>query len=166
MDQRASEKVFENYDVKLDWGKTTPALIAFANGSAYPAKTGTLNAQKLAFFADNFETDCQNCPQETRLPQSEIGMYLEYAKNEVANAHIYVDSYNYLMEQTNNTWIHDSVMAPYFGPKVGKKTIGHRLIFWIIVPVVLNALALLYCIFRCLCCSSNDSSSTTKKGMK
>ena len=29
MDFRKSEKVFENYDVVLDYGKVTPALIAF-----------------------------------------------------------------------------------------------------------------------------------------
>ena len=44
MDYRASEKVFENYDLRLDWGKITPALIVFAEGRAYPANTGTLSA--------------------------------------------------------------------------------------------------------------------------
>ena len=44
MDFRASEKVFENFDLRLDYGKTTPALIAFQNGFAYPANTGTLSA--------------------------------------------------------------------------------------------------------------------------
>jgi len=62
MDYRASEKVFENYDVKLDYGKTTPALIMFDKGLAYPAPTGTLSAVKLANFAANYTEDCQHCP--------------------------------------------------------------------------------------------------------
>ena len=37
MDFRKSEKVFENYDLVLDYGKITPALIAFDDGKAYPA---------------------------------------------------------------------------------------------------------------------------------
>jgi hypothetical protein len=61
MDYRKSEKVFENYDMKLDWGKTTPALIMFANGLAYPASTGTLSATKLSNFAANYTEDCQFC---------------------------------------------------------------------------------------------------------
>ena len=43
MDTRASEKVFINYDLELDWGLTTPALIAFADGFAYPANLSTLS---------------------------------------------------------------------------------------------------------------------------
>ena len=37
MDHRQSEKVFENYDMRLDYGRTTPALIVFDNGKVYPA---------------------------------------------------------------------------------------------------------------------------------
>ena len=37
MDHRQSEKVFENYDMRLDYGRTTPALIIFDNGKVYPA---------------------------------------------------------------------------------------------------------------------------------
>lgn len=58
MDHRASEKVFENYDVKLDWGKITPALIAFKDGLAYPATTNTLSAKKLSDFVDDFANNC------------------------------------------------------------------------------------------------------------
>lgn len=58
MDHRASEKVFENYDMKLDYGRSTPALIAFDNGRAYPANTSSLSAQKLAAFASNYTTEC------------------------------------------------------------------------------------------------------------
>ena len=54
MDHRAGEKVFESYDVKLDYGKSTPALIIFDNGKAYPAPTGTLGAQKLDKYLKNY----------------------------------------------------------------------------------------------------------------
>ena len=60
MEHRLSEKVFENYDMRLDFGKTTPGLIVFDNGKAYPAKTGTLGPAKLAkFLADHTNED--NC---------------------------------------------------------------------------------------------------------
>ena len=55
MDFRSSEKVFENYDIKLDYGKTTPALIMFDSGKAYPAITGSLSAHKLADFMENYK---------------------------------------------------------------------------------------------------------------
>ena len=58
MDYHAAEKVFENYDVRLDWGKITPALIIFAKGFAYPAPTDTLSADKLANFASNYTENC------------------------------------------------------------------------------------------------------------
>ena len=63
MDHRKSEKVFESYDVKLDYGKTTPALILFDSGKAYPALPGTLSANKMADFMANYtEGSCQFCP--------------------------------------------------------------------------------------------------------
>lgn len=39
-------------------------------------------------------------------------------------------------------WLMTEVMRPYFGPKLGSKLVGHRLIFWVIVPTVLNGLFL------------------------
>ena len=62
MDFRGSEKVFELYDILLDWGKTTPALVIFDKGLVYPANTGVLSAQKLVGFASNYTEDCQFCP--------------------------------------------------------------------------------------------------------
>lgn len=62
MDHRKSEKVFESYDMRLDYGKSTPALILFDSGKAYPAATGSLSAPKLAGFMANYtEGDCQYC---------------------------------------------------------------------------------------------------------
>ena len=62
MDHRRSEKVFESYDVKLDYGRTTPALIIFDSGLAYPAKTNTLSAIKLAEFVENYKQgECSYC---------------------------------------------------------------------------------------------------------
>ena len=58
MDYRGSEKVFEVYDVKLDWGKTTPALLIFDKGHVYPAQPGTLSAHKLVHYVENFTEDC------------------------------------------------------------------------------------------------------------
>lgn len=55
MDHRASEKVFENYDIKLDYGRTTPALIIFDSGRAYPAMPNSLSAPKLADFMTNYK---------------------------------------------------------------------------------------------------------------
>ena len=65
MDHRLSEKVFETYDMALDFGRATPALIVFANGRAYPARTGTLGPAKLVNFLNNFadEAYCQFCGQ-------------------------------------------------------------------------------------------------------
>ena len=50
MDHRISEKVFENYDLKLDYGRTTPALFIFDNGKTYPCKTGSLSAVRINKF--------------------------------------------------------------------------------------------------------------------
>ena len=55
MDFRISEKVFENYDMKLDYGKTTPALILFDSGRVYPAPTGALSAHKMSDFMENYK---------------------------------------------------------------------------------------------------------------
>lgn len=44
MDHRASEKVYENYDIELDYGKTTPALVIFDSGRVYPAQPNSLSA--------------------------------------------------------------------------------------------------------------------------
>ena len=69
MDHRKSEMVFENYDVKLDYGKTTPALVIFDSKRVYPAKGGALNSEKLADFMENYkEGSCQNCPQAIKSP--------------------------------------------------------------------------------------------------
>ena len=46
------------------------------------------------------------------------------------------------------------VVRPYFGPKLGSKLVGHRLIFWVIVPTVLNGLFLVYLVLDCLCTKS------------
>ena len=62
MDFRKSEKVFENYDVILDHGKITPALLAFDQGKVYPAKTSTLSAQALATFVEHYKDECSLCP--------------------------------------------------------------------------------------------------------
>ena len=62
MDFIASEKIWESYDVKLDYGKTTPALIIFDKGLAYPAKTGSVKMSKLEVFATNYTENCQLCP--------------------------------------------------------------------------------------------------------
>lgn len=59
--------------------------------------------------------------------------------------------YNYLHDNYNNTWFHDEVMAPYFGPTQGRKVIGERIIFWIILPVVLNSLFFMWLLTTCLC---------------
>ena len=65
-----SEKVFESYDMRLDFGRTTPALIVFANGRAYPAKTGTLGPAKLVNFLNSYSDEeyCQYCGQVTKAP--------------------------------------------------------------------------------------------------
>ena len=69
MDHRKSEMVFENYDVKLDYGKTTPALIIFDSGRAYPAESGSLSSHLLAQFMENYkEGSCQRCPQTIKPP--------------------------------------------------------------------------------------------------
>lgn len=163
MDFRGAEKVFEVYDVKLDWGKTTPALIIFDKGLVYPANVGTLSAHKLANFVQNYAEDCQNCPQRIKPPASELSLYLEYAKAELSNSDYYVEGYNYLHDNYNTTWFHDEVLAPYFGPQQGRKAIGERLIFWIIVPVVLNSLFFLWLLSTCLCrccCGSKAKDSS------
>lgn len=88
MDHRLSEKVFESYDTRLDYGKSTPALIMFDSGRAYPARTGTLGAPRLATFMSDHtnEANCVYCGQTVKAPQSELSMYLEYAKNEIYNS--------------------------------------------------------------------------------
>lgn len=139
----------------------------FDKGKAYPSNRGTNSAQNLAKFVQNYTEDCQMCGQRIRPAASELSLYYEYAKREVSNHDYYIDGYNYLQGHLNNTWFHDEVMAPYFGPKVGRKTIGERLLLWIIVPVVLNALFFLWILTRCLCncCSekkSTDSSAEAK----
>jgi len=59
MDHRKSEKVFESYDLNSDYGKSTPALIMFDSGKAYPAKGTTMSAPKLADFMANYTNgDC------------------------------------------------------------------------------------------------------------
>ena len=58
MDYREGEKVFENYDIRLDYGKSTPCLIAFANGKAYPADSSALGAAKLSKFVENYQDNC------------------------------------------------------------------------------------------------------------
>jgi hypothetical protein len=158
MDFREGEKVFEAYDVRLDYGRTTPALFVFNEGLAYPAKTSTLSAQTLAAFAQNYTVECQYCGQQVVLPRSELGMYLEYAKNEVANSQTYVDTYNFMLDHFNNTWVHDEVMSPYFWPKIGNKLVGYRLIFWVIVPFVLNSLFFLCLLAPWICCCCYKSS--------
>jgi len=50
-------------------------------------------------------------------------------------------------------------MAPYFGPEVGRKTIGERLIFWIIVPFVLNGAFFLWLLCGCLCAAKERPKS-------
>ena len=145
MDHRKSEKVFENYDVQLDYGKATPALIMFDSGRAYPAPPGSLSSHKLADFMDNYkEGSCQHCGQTVKPPQSEGGLYLEYAKNEISGAQAYKDAYNYMQDNHNDTWVHMNLIQPYFGPKIGRKVIGERVLFWIIVPAVLNGLVVFY----------------------
>lgn len=122
MDFRISEKVFENYDIKLDYGKTTPALIMFDSGRAYPAKTGSLSAHNLAIFMENYkEGECQYCPQTIKPPVNELTLYLEYAKNELSKSPHYRDAYNYMQDNYNSTWVHENVLQPYFGPKIGSK---------------------------------------------
>jgi hypothetical protein len=159
MDFRASEKVFENYDVSLDYGKITPAMIAFDHGKAYPAKPSTLSAQELSKFVENFQEECKYCGQAVREPRSEIMMYLEYTKNTLASSNYYVDTYNFLQEKTNSTWVHDNVLAKYFGPKVGKKQVGARILFWIIVP----SIAILYELLSCLLCKGKKEEPKKKK---
>lgn len=107
MDYRLSEKVFENYDMRLDYGKATPALILFDSGKAYPADTGTTSAIKLAGFMANYtEGDCQFCGQTVKAPQTELTLYLEYAKNEVSGAKVYHETYNFFQDNYNETWAH------------------------------------------------------------
>ena len=57
MDFRQSEKVFETYDMRLDFGRVTPALIVFSNGRAYPAETGTLGPVKLVEFINSYKEE-------------------------------------------------------------------------------------------------------------
>ena len=87
MDYRKSEKVFESYDLRLDYGKTTPSLFIFDDEKAYPAPLSTLSAPKIDKFIKGYrEGECQFCPQRIQAPQSEVTLYLEYAKNEVSNS--------------------------------------------------------------------------------
>ena len=92
-------------------------------------------------------------------------MYLEYAKNEVQNSHSWIDTYNYLHERYGETWLFREVLVKHFGPKVGRKVVGFRLIFWVIVPVVLNGLVLLYLLISsvCSCCCRNDKEVEEKE---
>ena len=110
MDHRVAEHVFELYDLRLDYGKLTPSLIAFHDFHAYPAATGTLSPQKLAKFAEEFTTECQYCGQRIKPALSELAIYLEYAKNEVSKSAQFVDTYNFMNEKFNNTWVKTDVL--------------------------------------------------------
>ena len=146
MDYRISEKVFENYDVKLDYGKTTPALFIFDNGKTYPCKTGSLSAVKIIKFIEDYKDgECQYCGQETLLPRTELQLYIEYAKNDLINSRTYVDTYNYLLTTFNETWVHENILKPYLGPSQGRKAVGSRLIFSIMLPVAWSIITGLAC---------------------
>ena len=90
-------------------------------------------------------------------------MYLEYAKNEIQNSHGWIDTYNYVREQYGESWLFQEVFKKYFGPTIGRKVVGFRLIFWVIVPVVLNGLVILYLLISCLCCQNSDKNFEEKK---
>ena len=124
----------------------------FDSGRAYPAPPGSLSSHKLADFMENYkEGSCQHCGQTVKPPQSEVGLYLEYAKNEISGAQAYKDAYNYMQDNHNDTWVHMNLIQPYFGPKIGRKVIGERVLFWIIVPAVLNGLVVFYLTAQCIC---------------
>lgn len=54
------------------------------------------------------EGSCQHCPQLIKPAKSEIGLYLEYAKNTVGKNEYYRDAYNFMQDNFNDTWIHTS----------------------------------------------------------
>ena len=68
-----------------------------------------------------------------------------------------------MQDNYNTTWVHLNLIQPYFGPKVGPKVIGERVIFWFLVPAVLNILVVLYltasCLCKCICGSNNTQKS-------
>ena len=167
MDHRFSEKVFESYDIRLDFGRTTPALIMFDNGRAYPAKTGTLSWHKLTTFMSDHTNDayCQYCGQKVKAPQSELSMYLEYAKNDIYNTDAWINTYNYMNTNYKDNWLMTEVLVKYFGPKHGRKVVGERLIFWIIVPTIVNGSIAIYLLLGWLCGSAEpaEESSTSSK---
>ena len=138
MDYRASEKVIESYDVKLDYGKTTPALFIFDNGRAYPSKPSTLTAYKLHGFLKNYKDgECIYCPQETLAPQTELTMYIEYAKNEVARSMYFREGYKFVEKHLSliapyDTYVKEKYLVPIFGPQNGRKAIGEKFIFYVL----------------------------------
>ena len=93
-------------------------------------------------------------------------MYLQYAKFELANSKQYIDTYNYLMEKTNNTFIHEKILRPYFGPKVGKKQVGGRIIFWVIVPTIALTWELLSAIWGCIFRKKKEDKNEKKPAAK
>ena len=68
-------------------------------------------------------------------------------------------------DHLNNTYVHDEFLEPYFGPYVAKKTVGNRLIFWILVPGITNGLILVWltlgCLYACVCGSKKTEPETT-----
>ena len=54
----------------------------------------------------------------------------------------------------------------YFGPKHGRKVVGERLIFWVIVPTVANVLVFIYYIVSSLCCSDQTKDDDEVKSKK
>jgi len=80
-------------------------------------------------------------------------MYLEYAKNDIVRSKPFVHSYNFLLETFNNTFVHEKWLKPNFGPSNGKKKIGEKVIFSVLVPLfwALTALFVL-AIYGCYVC--------------
>ena len=97
----------------------------------------------------------RHCGQTVYPSLSQVGLYWEYTKRSVGSHDYYVDGFNYISDNYNETAIFNDYILPNFGPRAGKKNGGGRFILWIAIPVVLNSLMVLYltlsCLCRCLC---------------
>ena len=86
-----------------------------------------------------------------RYARNEATIFLEYLYKDIGYNRQISRATRDLQEYFNNTWVDDTLIAPYFGVTLKPKLAGFNLFWYIIFPLGLIALYILLKILGCFC---------------
>lgn len=169
-DYRAGEMILETYD--FEWGqyaKMAPLQLVVKEGILYQLPQSNF---PIIYYTEALKAIEKEAAYKAPVSaaRDDLTIYWEYAKRDLGKKRwpshfdIKVREYYNIEEEDGNTYFGRATLLDLFGSQNSDKTQGANFIYFVILPIVLFKLLILYLACRCACklCCGQKRTTTSK----